>query len=132
MLKRQVANLPEDSVIYYLIVLQDGDGQNVNPLAYLESIAGVANRPIYSWTESTLNRGVVGGSLRSQRAQIDALAGLTTRILQGEFADTIPLTTPALNKNQVDWRQLDRWDIDEARVPADTSILFRERSFLQQ
>ena len=131
-LERQVAHLPKDSIIYYLSVLQDGEGQNFNPLTYLDRITAVANRPTYSWTESTLNRGIVGGKLRSQRLQIDAVAKLTARILRGDAADAIPLAASSMNGNQVDWRQVQRWHIDQARLPADTQILFRNPSAWQK
>ncbi len=48
--------------------------------------------------------------------------------LRGESPDGIPLAALDLNTNQVDWRQLRRWRIDEARVPAGTLVRFREPS----
>ena len=38
------------------------------------------------------------------------------------------MSSPDLNVSQVDWRQLRRWGISEARVPAGTLIRFREPS----
>jgi signal transduction histidine kinase len=73
-----------------------------------------------------MNHGIVGGTLRSQRAQIEALAGLAVRVLRGEPADSIPLTELKLGENEVDWRQLQRWHISEADVPPGTRILFRD------
>jgi signal transduction histidine kinase len=49
-------------------------------------------------------------------------------VLRGELADSIPTSSPDLNVTQVDWRQLRRWGISEARVPAGTLIRFREPS----
>jgi signal transduction histidine kinase len=127
-LERWVASLPEHSIIYYVLFYQDAAGVNVNPLAYLERLSDVANRPIYSWVDSTMDRGVVGGSLASIETRIGVLAALAVRVLRGERADTIPMSTPDLNVNQVDWRQLQRWHISEARVPRGTIIRFREPS----
>ena len=44
----------------------------------------------------------------------------------GEKADDIDTSAINLNSIEVDWRQLRRWGIDEARVPAGTVIRFRE------
>jgi signal transduction histidine kinase len=127
-LERTVGALPEQSIIYYLIFYQDVAGVNVNPLDYLDRLSAIANRPIYSWVDSTINRGVLGGSLLSIDAEIDVIADLATRVLRGEPADSIPLETRTANTSVVDWRQLARWRIPEARVPAGTQILFRSPS----
>ena len=125
-LESRVTVLPEHSVIYYLLFYQDAAGVNVNPLEYLDRLATIANRPIYSWVDSTMNRGVVGGSLMSIDGEIGVSAALAVRVLRGERADDIPLTAVDLQVNQVDWRQLERWGISDARVPAGTRITFRE------
>src|SRR5205823_1706113 len=89
-------------------------------------ISTIANAPTYSWVDSAMDHGIVGGSLKSQRVQARAVAELGLRVLQGQRADTIPVTTVDLNMNQVDWRELQRWGISEASVPPGTQILFRE------
>jgi signal transduction histidine kinase len=57
-----------------------------------------------------------------------AVGHLGARVLRAEAADSIPVSSPRLNVSQVDWRQLRRWGIGEARVPAGTRVLFRELS----
>jgi signal transduction histidine kinase len=125
-LRTRLASLPPASLIYYLVVNRDGAGQSVHPLEYLDSLAAVANAPIYCWVDSAMDHGIVGGSLKSQTAETEVVARLALRVLQGERADSIPITSADLNIRQVDWRQLRRWGISEARVPAGTIVLFRE------
>jgi signal transduction histidine kinase len=125
-LEQRLRTLPEQSFIYFLLFYRDAAGVNVNPLDYLERLATIANRPMYSWVDSTMNRGVVGGSLMSIDAEIAAAAALALRVLRGEKAESIPLSAPDLHVNQVDWRQLQRWKISDKRVPAGTIIRFRE------
>src|SRR5262249_11748978 len=125
-LERWLASLPEHSIIYYVVFYQDAAGVNVNPLEYLGRLSDVANRPIYSWVDSTMDRGVVGGSLVSIERRMGVLSALAVRVLRGERADTIPMSTPDLNVNQLDRRQLQRWHISKARVPRGTIIRFRE------
>jgi len=127
-LKARLAALTSDSVIYYLVVDRDGGGQVFHPLEYLDLIAPGARAPIYCWVDSAMDHGIVGGSLKDQKAQIDAVAGLALKVLRGERADRIPPISPDLNVSQVDWRQLRRWGISDARVPAGTLVRFREPS----
>jgi signal transduction histidine kinase len=49
-------------------------------------------------------------------------------VLHGERADRMPVTALDLTVNQVDWRQLRRWGISEARLPLGTIVQFRELS----
>jgi len=127
-LEARLASLPPDSIIYYLIVDRDGSNQNVNPLEYIDRLAAVANAPIYCWVDSAMDHGIVGGSLKSQVAQTAAIGALAVRVLNGEHADSIPVSAPDLNVTQVDWRQLRSWGISEARVPAGTLVRFRNPS----
>jgi signal transduction histidine kinase len=124
-LEERLAHLPDRSIVYYLLFYQDKDGLNVDPIDYLDRVSGVANRPIYSWTDSTLGRGVVGGSMRSARLQMEAIGNQALAVLRSGAADVIPGTTPELDVEQVDWREVERWGIAAARVPAETVINFR-------
>ena len=124
-LDRRLAALSPNSIVYYLIVDRDGAGANFHPLDYIERITAASAAPVYSWVDSVMNRGVVGGSLKDQRAEIRAVGELALRILQGESADRIGVTAPNLNVMQVDWRQLRRWGISESRVPPGTVVNFR-------
>ena len=125
-LEQRLASLPDRSIVYYLLVYQDGDGESVQPLDYLRRIARSANRPIYSWVDSTLDRGVVGGSLQTVESQVATTANLALRVLRGEPADSIAVAATHFSMNQVDWRQLRRWGISESRVPPGTVVRFRE------
>jgi signal transduction histidine kinase len=124
-LKTRLSRLPDQSIVYYLLVNRDGAGAYFHPLEYLQDIAPVVNAPIYSWVDSGMGHGIVGGSLKSQEKQMEAVAELALRVLGGESADRIAPTSPDLHVNQVDWRQLRRWGIPESRVPAGTLVMFK-------
>ena len=124
-LEDKLRSLPPHSIVYYLVVDRDGSGENFHPLEYLERVAEAANAPVYCWVDSAMDHGTVGGSLKDQLVQTRAIGELTLKVLQGQSADSIPVSTIDLNVSQVDWRQLRRWGISEARVPAGTLIKFR-------
>jgi signal transduction histidine kinase len=125
-LEGRLSMLPERSIVYYLLFYQDGLGVNVEPLEYLPRLTTIANRPTYSWTDGAMGRGIVGGVLRSAELQLEAAAAQASRLLAGERTDGIPVSTPDLYVGQVDWRQIERWNIRSARIPAGTTIRFRE------
>jgi signal transduction histidine kinase len=121
----RLAALPDRSIVYYTLVYQDGAGANFAPIEYLDHVQSVARVPTYSWVEATMDHGIVGGSLLSQQAVTEAVAALALRVLRGEPASSIPVSAPDLNVKQVDWRQLRRWGISEARIPTGTLVKFK-------
>jgi signal transduction histidine kinase len=125
-LEARLSALPAQSMVYYLFVNRDGAGQNFHPLEYLDHVSMVANAPVYSWVDSALDHGIIGGSLKSQLAETQALGRLAVRVLSGEHADGIPISSRDLYIPQVDFRQLQRWGIDEGRLPVGTIVRFRE------
>jgi signal transduction histidine kinase len=125
-LERRLASLPPRSIVYYVLMYEDGNGSRFQPLDYLDRIAPRTNRPIYSWVDSAMGRGVVGGSLRQLTEEIQATADLALRVLRGEPADSIPVSWLRAARREVDWRQLRRWGIDEARIPPDTIVHSRQ------
>ena len=128
-LEARLATLPEHSVVYYLLVTEDGAGDKFHPLEYRRPSRGSrqSRRPIAGSTRRWITA-FVGGSLYSQKAAIESVGRLALRVLRGERADSIPTSAIDLNVVQVDWRQLRRWGIDEARVPAGALVRFREPS----
>jgi signal transduction histidine kinase len=131
-IERRVAGLPSRSIVFYLIFYQDAAGANFSPVEYLDRLTSVANRPIYSWVDWTVGRGAVGGSVLSTDGQVEAVTNLAVRVLHGERPDSIPLLARTLDEYQVDWRQLQRWGIRDARVPAGTRIMFQMPSVLER
>lgn len=127
-LEARLATLPAQSLVYYLLVDQDGDGEYFHPLIYLDRVTAVANAPVYTWVDSGMDRGILGGHLRSLMKQTEAVGELAVRVLRGERAANIPVSTPDLHVDQIDWRQLQRWGISEAHVPPGTLVQFRDPS----
>ena len=124
-LEDRLRSLPPHSIVYYLVVDRDGAGENFHPLEYLDRLVAVSNAPIYCWVDSAMDHGIVGGSLKDQVLQTRAVGELALKILRGQSADNVPPARIDLNVSQVDWRQLRRWGISEARVPAGTLVKFR-------
>ena len=96
-LEARLAALPGHSIIYYVLASRDGADNIVHPLEYLDGLAAVANAPIYCWVDSAMDHGIVGGSLKSQSHEIEAIGQLALRVLRGERPDGIPTVSENLN-----------------------------------
>jgi C4-dicarboxylate-specific signal transduction histidine kinase len=56
------------------------------------------------------------------------VAGVALRVLEGEPAEAIPVQRSPSSRAVVDGRQLERWGVPDARVPAGAEVRFREPS----
>jgi signal transduction histidine kinase len=124
----RVATLPAHSIILFMGVTEDGDGRLFLPQEMLDSISAAANAPTYGWNGIGMDHGLVGGTVYSPEIMAVHMAGLGLRLMSGESAETIPVTEIDFSTTQFDWRQLQRWNISESRLPANSTILFRPPS----
>jgi len=120
----KVASLPPRTAIFYQQLSVDGAGAVYGDKEPLRRIADVANAPIFSFDETYFNGQIVGGPMFSPAEGARPMAAVAIRMLGGEKTsgiDPIGFSTP-----KYDWRQLQRWNISESRLPPGSEILFRE------
>ena len=102
-LEQRLAALPPRSLVYYLLVTQDGAGRNYSPIETLDRVAAAANAPLYSFMEVWMNHGILGGSLLSLERPVQLAAEQALRVLRGERADSVPTAEINPHVDQVDW-----------------------------
>ncbi|HEY6630225.1 MAG TPA: sensor histidine kinase, partial [Rhizobiaceae bacterium] len=124
----ELSNLPPRSAIFFQQLMVDGSGAVFGDKDPLRLIAEVANAPIFTQDQSFFVDGVVGGPMSSPADAGRIIAGVAIRILGGERANDIHLLPIEFSTPKYDWRQLQRWNISESRLPPDSRVLFREQS----
>src|SRR5262245_35776486 len=131
-LRKRVATLPEDTVIYFTTLTFDGDRPAFISRDALVSIAEVANRPIVVDLEPNVGHGGVGGLVADPDRIGSEAARLVLRILNGESAADIPVLAGNFVRPVFDWRELRRWNVSEHRLPAGSDVLFRQPGLWEQ
>jgi two-component system cell cycle sensor histidine kinase/response regulator CckA len=124
----RVAKLPPHTVILSTFFFEDARGQFFLQEEALDLITGAANVPVYAIYASHIGHGVVGGRMTDSENLGKQVAALAERVLNGENAASIPIVADNSSQDMVDWRQLQRWNISEQRLPPSTVELFREPS----
>jgi signal transduction histidine kinase len=124
----EVAALPRNSVIYYLTLFVDGADEAFIPHEVLSRVAQVANAPVYVAVDQYVGRGAVGGHVYSVANLGQQAAAIAVRILRGEAPSSIPVTSTSAYENVFDWLQLERWRIDEDRLPMGSQVNNRPAS----
>jgi signal transduction histidine kinase len=127
-LRKEVAQLPQASIVYFVSLFEDGTGDRFIPVDILRTLAEDANAPMYCWPEMTLGDGIVGGDLLSEEAVARSTGQLAVRVLRGESPDSIPVGEIRPYVKAFDARQLRRWGISEDCLPPDAVVRFKEES----
>jgi signal transduction histidine kinase len=128
-LLREVANLPDHSVVYYLHVLEDGLGNAYIPAEVARRISAAANAPVYGHYSTYIGDGIVGGCIARFENEGAKAADVAFRVLAGQEPENISLSGTTKNPIVVDWSQLKRWGIGEERLPPETIILNKPPNF---
>jgi len=123
-----VAHLPKDSMVLFVSLLRDGAGRLFTNPEAISLIAGASRVPVYSWSETHLGHGIVGGRLASFEAQGTRAAELGLRILRGEQPKNVPIVDSDDAAYMFDDRQLRRWGIGENRLPAGSIVRYQDPS----
>jgi signal transduction histidine kinase len=123
-----LSQLPPRTIVLYSGLFRDGAGESYVPHAVAERLAAAANAPVYAFVDQYLGRGIVGGHLYSLDAHGEAAANLALQILAGTAPSQLPLVESAASRTMFDWRQLQRWGLDESQLPPEAIIRFREPS----
>jgi signal transduction histidine kinase len=121
-LMQRLAALPADAAILYTAITTDGLGTDYLPVDALKILAERTNRPIIFDVENRLGYGGTGGFVLVPRMAGQEAAQLALQLFSGEKASTIPITTSSAMKLVFDGRELDRWKVDEGRLPAGSEI----------
>lgn len=130
--QRRLAELGDDAVVFTPGYFEDGDHRVFAPRESIALMAEVSGAPIYGPFNTHLGLGIVGGyswsfteaGSRAGRIVNDLLSGASPSSLQ--LPDAMPTT---LN---LDWRQMERWGIDEKALPPGAVVHFKVRTFLEE
>ena len=128
----EVARLPLDSVVLYIPMQRDGDGQAVSPFKVARELAEASRVPVYGLSRPQLQQGIIGGALLDFSEIGQKTATLALRVLAGEKSPLLSAPDLATNPLLINWRALKKWRVSQSRIPAEATVLYREPSLWEQ
>jgi signal transduction histidine kinase len=131
MLKR-VSKLPPHSALFFVDLRVDAAGVPLDRDLVLPRLRAATNAPIFSYIDSYLGLGIVGGPMLSSEEVGRRMAEASVRILRGELPGNVKMPPVIPGAAQYDWRELQHWKISEDRLPAGSVVRFREPSVRAQ
>ncbi|MGC1449147.1 MAG: ATP-binding protein [Candidatus Sulfotelmatobacter sp.] len=125
-LQEKLGRLPSHSIVLFLTFFKDVQGREfLSTTEVLPMVLAASNAPVFGVVDTYLGRGVVGGFVVSVEEQSKIASRDVLEILGGKSPQDIPVAHgPSLY--MFDWRALRRWNLDESKLPAGSTILFRE------
>jgi C4-dicarboxylate-specific signal transduction histidine kinase len=125
-LTRRLRGLTTDSIVFTPGYDRDGTGRLFIPRQAAELIAGASGAPVYGPYDTFVGAGIVGGRMPTYESAGSQAGDLAAAVLGGVPPGSIALPQVMKIDTHVDWRQVRRWKIDEATIPKDAMVHFRE------
>ena len=125
-LQEKLRHLPSHSIVFFLTFFKDVQGQEfVSTTDVLPMVVEASNVPVFGVSDTYLGSGIVGGFVVSIEEQSKIVGRDVLEILGGKSPEDIPVVRgPSFY--MFDWRALRRWNLDKGKLPAGSTILFRE------
>ena len=122
----RVRHLPKHSIVFYTSLSVDAKEQSfINATQSVPMVAQAADAPVYGMADTFIGKGVVGGFVSSYAAQIKTATSMIREILNGAKPADIP-TVMGTNVYMFDWRAMQRWGLDEKKLPIGSTLYYRQ------
>lgn len=133
-MKNRIGALPAHSAVAYVLLVVDAAGIPHERLDALAEIRAVSKSPIFALFESEIGNGVVGGPYISQSkvGREAARAALASLSMGASGASPPRVINVDPERPAFDARELERWNIDPARLPPGSEIRFKSPTLWEQ
>ena len=128
----RAATLPARSAIFYRIMTRDAAGVPHADASALAALRKVTHAPIFGLYDFQLGHGIVGGPLISLEKLSAESTSAALDLLNGRPPSEVRRPPVGPGSPTFDDAELISWKIPASRLPAGSTILFREPSFWQK
>ncbi len=128
---QRLRELPPDAVVFTPGFFADGEGRPSSPRESAEAMAAASSVPVYGPFHTFLGIGVVGGFVTPFDSSGRKAGEIANLLLDGSSPASLQLPAVMPTVLHVDWRQLQRWGIDDDAVPREAVMMFRTPGFFE-
>jgi signal transduction histidine kinase len=122
----RVAAEPADTIVYYLTQFRDRDGRPYLPREVLHAISSASAAPVYGPFETYIGFGIVAGDTEFYEDRGRLVGGLVRDVLDGRLPSPDKAVFSVPSRCVADLRALQRWSLDEGRLPFGCDIRFAD------
>jgi hypothetical protein len=128
---KRLAALGDEAIVFTPGYFKDGDGHTFTPRSSAEAMAAVSTAPLYGPFNTFIGIGAVGGVMPNFEAMGRQTGEIVNALLDGAAPASLSMAKTMPTALNVDWRQVQRWDIDKGAIPDDAVVHFREPTLWQ-
>lgn len=128
---QKLARSRDRTVVLMLTYLLDREGNPLTTVQVMKNIAGKSTVPIFSFYDTIMGLGIVGGRLSSTASYGDTIAVTAQKLFSIDNDSSLPPIT-AGGRYMFDWRQIEKWKIPPEKIPPESYILYRTTPFWKQ
>jgi len=125
-LMEEVAAIPPDSIVIYLTIFADSEGNAFVPAHVAGPLSARSPAPVYAPYDTYIGNGVVGGYVETFESVGSRAADMALQILAGTDPATIAPQSNSGQAYRVDHRAMARWKLPASNLPPDTAVLFKK------
>ncbi len=125
-LMEEVAAIPPDSIVIYLTIFADSEGNAFVPAQVAGPLSARSPAPVYAPYDTYTGSGVVGGFVETFESVGSRAADMALQILAGTDPATIVPQSNSGRTYRVDHRVMARWKLNESNLPPGTAVLFKQ------
>ena len=126
------SDVEEDTILVYLILSEDCEGNIYTNDQVCRMIREYANVPVYRFVQAGIGEGVLGGNIVFHEESGAIAARMVMQILNGADPSSIAMQSNSPNGFYLDQNVLDRFHISSKLIPQDAVIINQKQSFWEQ
>lgn len=130
-IEETVRGLPADTIVLLMTYYRSPDGTYYEYADVAGSISAASAVPVYGVWDVYMGYGIVGGKILFCRDQGEAAAIMALRILDGEPASAIPVKTDLQGRYVFDYRQLQRYGLEDISLPEGSAVINRPSQLIE-
>jgi signal transduction histidine kinase len=128
---KRLSELDDSTVVFTAGYYHGADNIRMTPRESVVAMAQASAAPVYGPLSTFVGTGAVGGRVPSFEAIGRQAGEIASALLNGTAPAALRLPAVMPVELTIDWRQAQRWGINDAQIPADANVLFRAPTFWQ-
>ncbi len=127
----RIKKLPATAIVLITSFVTDAAGQSFSMAEGTHRLSEAAKIPVYTVLECRLGHGPLGGIILGGNTEGSQAGKIALRVLAGKDPADIPVNTKSHSRPMFDYRQLARFNIPEADLPAGSIVINRPSSLYE-
>ncbi len=130
-IETRLRSLGTDTSVFFMARPIDEEGHTVPMPQAVRAVSAASAQPVFSGWEFMLGHGIVGGRLVSGDAQGRAVGKQLISVLRGTAVEAIPVQRESPNRYGFDYKQLERFGLQNGALPEGSMVIGRPTSFYE-